>query len=496
VSRQHARLSSHNHNWFLTDLGSRAGTFLNGVRLDPDGPVATEPGDLVRIGPYTFRLERGEPDDRTLVPRDMALAPGSVMARATTQELDALAVQRLQLLMDGAAAIQKANGEADLARESIELSIAGTGFQRAMFLRHTGPKEPPEVVAFKDSTESPEAFAYSHTMVREAERGHVVRLLGGLDASDGQSIGMLGIHCAVCCPITFDNSVVGYLYLDCRETEPTCFPDAVGFSHAVASLAGLSLANQKRAQLQVRQAQLEKDLAAARQAQSFLLPTAEGVVGHVRYVSQTHPGRFVAGDLFDIFPVSDTRVGVCFGDVCGQGVGAAILMIAILSHVRAAMKLNGDPVVAVTEANRYILERSSHETFATLLVGVFDRTQGTFQYVDAGHGHWVTHREGAAPQPAALPEGLVIGVDSGFQYTLQRIECGRGDRVVLYSDGVVEHTDSEGEEFGQRRLVEAMTGSENAADDVTRAMTTLREYIGQGGLKDDTTIASIEIHAD
>ena len=93
---------------------------------------------------------------------------------------------------------------------------------------------------------------------------------------------------------------MGYIYLDSRESEKPGYEDATGFCRAVSRLAGLALANLKRADLQRRQDKMDVDLEAARHAQAFLWPSNEGVVGKVKYAMRMTPGRIVAGDLFDI----------------------------------------------------------------------------------------------------------------------------------------------------------------------------------------------------
>ena len=493
VSRRHASLTVSGGRWLLTDLDSRHGTFLNGIRLQSQTPAIAAAGDLIRVGCHTLRLAAGGVETGAFATTDDSASPGTIVERVPRRELDSLAHRRLDLLIDGAAVIHQAADEESLARAVLELTIAGTGFARAAILRHTGSSDRVEVLISRDvKTSGSGSFSFSRSLLREAACGHVARLSQTSGQDYGQSIDQLGITCAVAAPIVLDASVVGYIYVDSRELERPGDVDAAGFCHAVARLAGLALSSLKRAALECRQKQLDADLKAAQLAQSFLCPKEAGAVGALFYAAQTCPGRVVAGDLFDIFQIDEQRVAVCCGDVTGQGMGAAILMTAVLSHLRAALARYGEPAQAVNDVNRYISQRSPSHMFASLWAGVLDQGEGVLHYVDAGHGHWLLRRHDKPPTPAPRPNGLLIGIDLDHHYSAESLELEKGDRVVLYSDGIVEHRNLSGEDFGHQRLLEAIAKSDSAERDVADALAALRAFIGDAGLADDTTIASIE----
>lgn len=495
VSRRHALLTMRGRHWLLTDLNSRHGTFLNGVRLQAQRPAVVVEGDLVRIGSCTLRLSsrREQGGASALATIDDAARPGTIVQRVPNRELDSIAHRRLDLFIDGAAAIHQAADEGALARAVLELAISGTGFPRAAVLRHIGSSDRVEVLACRDAGGADTSeFGFSRSLLQEAASGHLARLSQTSGQQYGQSIERLGITQAVAAPILLDSSVVGYIYLDARETERPGDADAAGFCHAVARLAGLALSSLKRAELEARQKRLDADLQAAQLAQEFLCPKEQGIVGPLSYAAQTCPGRIVAGDLFDIFEIDGNRVALCCGDVTGQGMGAAILMTAVLSHLRAALAHHGEPAQAVNDVNRYIAERSPSHMFASLWVAVLDRREGVLRYVDAGHGHWLLRRRGEAPARGPQPAHLLVGIEADYRYDSAELALGSGDRLILFSDGIIEHRDAGGEEFGADRLLTAVADSDSPARDVADALAALRAFIGEAAFADDTTIASIE----
>jgi serine phosphatase RsbU (regulator of sigma subunit) len=493
VSRRHARIARRGAYWLLTDLGSRHGTFLNGIRLQPQSPAVVAEGDLIRLGACTLRAASQRAADGPMATIDDAASPGTIVQRVPDREIDSLAQRRLEVFINGATAIHQARDEETLASAVLDLLVAGTGFPRAAVLRHIGSSEQVEMLACREAGGAdPGAFAFSRSLLLEAASGHVARLSRTWDQAYGQSIERLGITQAVAAPILLDASVVGYVYLDARATERPGDADAAGFCHAVARLAGLALSSLKRAELEMRQKRLDADLRAAQVAQEFLCPREEGVVGPLLYAAQTCPGRIVAGDLFDIFAIDDDRVAICCGDVTGQGMGAAILMTAVLAHLRAALARYGEPAPAVNDVNRYIAVRSPSHMFASLWVAVHDRRDGVLHYVDAGHGHWLLRRRGEAPKCGPRPGHLLVGIAADYQYDSAPLELRTGDRLILYSDGIIEHRNADGEEFGDERLIAAVAGADSPAGDVAEALNALRAFIGETAFADDTTIASIE----
>ncbi|MCZ6837162.1 MAG: FHA domain-containing protein, partial [Planctomycetota bacterium] len=348
VSRYHAVLTHRDGVWLLTDLGSRHGTYLNDIRIEPDLPIDIEHGDYLRFDPFVYLIQVGEASPRGERTLDAPLLPTSIVSEPTEQELKSLSEIRLGLLMEGAESIHRATSEMQLAESILEFALPGTGFSRGVVFRWTGTSGEAEVLASKEiNGRANSAISYSKHLVRQASTGQVVKLSQTVQDPLSVSIGELGIHSAVCCPMTLDEAVTGMIYLDSRVTESPCFPDAVSFCNAMARLSGLALASLRRAELQRRQKRLEQDLAMAKKVQQLLGPEESGRLGHVRYASKVEPGRIVAGDLLDLFLNDDGKLVICCGDVSGQGFGAGILMPSVLSHIRAGLRKTIDPADVV-----------------------------------------------------------------------------------------------------------------------------------------------------
>ncbi len=516
VSREHASVQERGGRWLLTDEGSRHGTTINGVRVEPGEPSPIESGDLVRIGPWTFRVRIGDAPTRTGLPTP---GPSTAVATVVTrrsrgevvQEVDAeslgrLAQHRLELLFDYAGQINAAPDEAGLSRAALDSALSGSGYGRGALLRAGSDGSGCEVIAasVREGRSPSEArFDISASLLAKASEGKPALLesLGGGAMPDyGQSVMDLRIHSALCVPVFVGEELTAYLYLDARGREAGVQPDATGFCVALARLCGLAMANLVRRDLEKRQAEMVAMLGAAREAQQVILPPESGVVGGLRYALRMKPGLYVAGDLFDIVEVAPGRVAVFLGDVTGEGIGAGILMASGQAHLHALLLQHADPEKAVNEVNRYLAEHSPPDRFLSLWVGLFDRAGGTLTYVDAGHGHYLHIPRGGEPRKVEGRGGIPAAIDPEVTYSARTIPFAEGDRLVVFSDGVIEQS-GEGatratDQFGianVRAVLEKSTSPDADAEGVMRAVIA---HAGGDALDDDTTVASVQWVSD
>lgn len=498
VSRRHATVLRRGDGWFILDQGSVRGTFLNGVRLEPTVPSALSTGDLLRIGPWTFRVSIGsEPATGTGV----ATIDDS---RLTTQRVERIgtsdpffgADRRLRLLVECLSRLDAAADAQSLADAALESAMHGSGYARGAILRRINDGHDVEVVATSriDPLDTAE-FGFSGSLVQQAGTGVVAMLSSDAPYQAGQSIAEMRIHSALCAPVFLGDTVEGYLYLDARGQESSVRADAAGFCEAVARAYGLAVANVKRVELERRQSTIHEQLFAAREAQQFILPPPAAELGFLSYAMEMRPGLFVAGDLFDVVPLGPGRVAVCLGDVSGHGVASALLMAMTQSQLNAQIRATGDPAAAAAAANRYVAERSGGGRFVSLWIGVFEAS-GELRYVDAGHGHWFHAAPGGTPVKVAATRGIPLGINADFNYSAATLRLAPGSRIFLFSDGILEQRNPAGEEFGSDRLSQVVGAGGSPLEDVRLAFAATVSFAGTASLVDDATIASIRFLGD
>lgn len=493
VSRKHAGLSNRGDDWFVWDLGSRHGTQVNGVALTPHERVPLGDGDLLTLGPWTFRVGLGG-SPSTMIASESE-REGRVES-VVSSELGSLAQHRLTLLIDFADSIQSATDELTLAEAVLRAAIAGTGYTNAALVRPLGESNELEMLGYHGvHDETGDQMSFSRSLIRAASEGELVRLTEdeATRSTSSHSLIDLGIRGAMCSPVMLGASLSALLYLDTRGDVDRPRPDAAAFCKAISRLCGLALSNLKRSQLEARQRQLEADIESAREAQALLMPPESGEPGGLRYAMRMRPGRFVAGDLFDIFELEDGRLAMFLGDVAAKGVGAGILMATTEAFVHAGLLHHGDVSRAARDVNRYLEGRSATNKFVSLWVGVLDPVSRELEFVDAGHGLWaVRDGKGSASQPAS-EGGLVLGVEPDEAYPAERVTLEPGSRLVLFSDGVVEQPDPGGEQFGLDRAMSIIEGCQGPDDDASCLFDAVLKHASGEELADDTTIASIAL---
>ena len=491
VSRRHACVEFRDGAWWVSDLGSRHGTMVNGHRLEKDGSERLCHGDLLGIPPLVFRVDLGEGLLGNVAATMVESAASESVERVSKRELGTLAAHRLDVLMNAASAIAEAADEPCLRAVVVDVLLAGTALGRAAILRPIDNQSDTLDVLEVRVPPGVEARAYSRTLITHALGGEVVRLNDEPDLRAAVSIVGAGVQQAICAPVLLDGVVQALLYVDAVQSG-SGESDAAAFCGAIARLYGLAIANLKRAELEVRQAQLLVEMEAARNVQERLMPATAGVVGGVSYVMYSQPGRVVAGDLFGIDQVSDTAVTAYLGDVAGKGVGAGMLMASIQAAL--AMEVRGDapPNEIVERLNAYVAAHSSGAEFATLFLIVIDHATLRATMVDAGHGYAALIRKGEI-SVLASDGGPPVGAVDGLPYAATEIDVLPGDRIVLYSDGVAEQQNPKGEEFGVERAFEALRGAANGEEDVAQLVTALRAFASSDHFADDVTLASVSI---
>jgi sigma-B regulation protein RsbU (phosphoserine phosphatase) len=203
---------------------------------------------------------------------------------------------------------------------------------------------------------------------------------------------------------------------------------------------------------------LERDIVLGHEVQQYLYPRVAPILSAANVSGITRPARIVSGDLYDFLSFSDHEVGLLCADVSGKGVSAALMMahLQALAHGRLLpgeeIKVRSLPDTFVTALNRDLRGRFGNNRYATLFYGEFDSHSKVLRYINAGHCPPILISE--AGQATKLPEGDVpVGLFPEIRYHELRVTLPEGCALVVYTDGVTDALNSQGEEFGDERLI-------------------------------------------
>ena len=208
------------------------------------------------------------------------------------------------------------------------------------------------------------------------------------------------------------------------------------------------------AEVAEREGRMEKDLAAARNLQAVLLPQTAPEIAGLEIAVGYRPAREVSGDLYDFFEQSNGQAVVAFGDSSGKGTAAALYGALVRGLLRTLAPRRHSPGQLMQSLNEALLERRADAQYVTLLVLLWDPRTGLFQMANAGGVPPLVCRGGVLTRPRV--EGVPLGLLDDREYEELPFQTQPGDLVVLYSDGIQDQPNAEGEEYGRGPLEELL----------------------------------------
>lgn len=230
----------------------------------------------------------------------------------------------------------------------------------------------------------------------------------------------------------------------------------------------------------------EQELEIARSVQARLLPPIADLAPLVQ--AALLPAREVAGDYFDLFPLTGGRLAFVVADVSGKGTRAAFYAVELRGILRALDKEQLTPLEVAERLNEMWCGDSGRTAFATLAYGLFDPSSGQLAFVRAGHSPALLRRRDGRVERLE-PPGIAVGFQrTGFR---ERTECLEarlepGDAVLFYTDGLTEARSPGGEEFGEARLEALLAQPSPALLEHLRAG--LRTFTEDAPPEDDLTL--------
>lgn len=202
---------------------------------------------------------------------------------------------------------------------------------------------------------------------------------------------------------------------------------------------------------------LESEMQLARRVQRDLQPKPHSISPHFEFAASAIAADQVGGDFYDIFETTSGKIAIVLGDVSGKGISAALLVSVLQGAIRSATISQLE--TACERINRMLCERTACERFATLFWGVFDPAIGTLRYVNVGHCAPMLLRQAHKHIERLEEGGPVFGVLPNAHYSAGMVQIENSDTLILYSDGINEAANRNGEEFGEDRIKEVIFSS-------------------------------------
>lgn len=498
ASRRHALIVRAGDAFYVEDLNSSNGTFLNGrkilqrTRLDPNdrleipGLAVTFHLDDPKLPPLPLPMREGD------VPGEMVSFHASIDMRgerknAVKPELKLRAILEISKNLATTLELERVLPRI-LDGLFCVFNQADRGF--ILFRDENSGDFVPKAVKYRRQEEA-DALSLSKTIV-----DHVVRTNEAVLSTDArhdgrfnisQSIRLYDIRSIMCVPLLAQNGhLLGIVQIDTQNRRNPFQQEDLDVLVSACDQAARAM---QLAELHRR----EKDWEAAKQIQHSFLPAERpGLEGGWKFFDYYASAQHVGGDYYDYIPLPGNRLAVAVGDVAGKGVAAALLMARLSAAVRFCLATETNVPVAVRQLSNSLIRRGSSHQFITFVVIVIDLATNKLTLVNAGHPPPLLCRAGSRTvqelggEEVGPPLAVIDYPYEGYEW-----EAHDGDCLMVYTDGVTEARNRSREFFGQERLLSVVQNSER--DPVaagTAVLQAVNRFAGGRPASDDITLVA------
>ena len=247
---------------------------------------------------------------------------------------------------------------------------------------------------------------------------------------------------------------------------------------------------EKNAALEKAQAQLKAELEVARSMQLAILPSAFPARPGCEAAARMIPATTMGGDFYDYIELPDGQIGLVIADVSGHGVPAAFFMAVARTNLRELAVRHTDPGECLAQTNDALCAQNPLELFVTVFYCILDPKTGVLRYANGGHNQPYVRRAAGPIDSLDGAGGLVLGAMTGVKYPTHTAQLLRGDRLVLYTDGVTEAFNPTEELYGAERLVDEVHvhGGGTPTALVERICQSVTNFAGLEPQSDDITL--------
>jgi serine phosphatase RsbU (regulator of sigma subunit) len=238
---------------------------------------------------------------------------------------------------------------------------------------------------------------------------------------------------------------------------------------------------------------MREELKLAFKIQTELLPKESPRIVGYDIAGKSIPAKTVGGDYFDFIPISDRLLALCLGDVSGKGMPAALLMSNLQAILRGQSLHNISPGECLERSSILLYQRTDLDKFATLFYGVLDGEKHVLHYANAGHNYPFLFK-GEKESFRLDVGGLILGAIEDATYKESSIHMEPDDILLIFSDGITEALNLDGEEFGEERLPRLISENRSEAAErlIDKIIEAVGDFAGEKAQADDMTLVVVK----
>lgn len=518
VSRQHARILQIDDGYFIEDLESRNGTFVNGEMVKQRRRLAENDEIQICDLAFTFHHGNGGPKDENSM-TVVVIDDGDATATEEPMEVESAIMSKLDVSSGVTAGLLEVNTQAKL-RALVEI---GQSLGRAIeldevlakvinslfsvfpqadrgFIAMKNPETGrllPKAVKYRRGDES-QTIRLSRTIINHVmgNREAVLSADAANDARFGmaESVVDFRIRSIMCAPlIGSDGNAMGVLQLDTLNPHTRFSGDDLEVLVSVASQAGRAVENAQLHEAAVRERAISRDLALAHQVQQGFLPSSAPTIAGYEFFNFYEPANKLGGDLFDYVELPGGRWAGVVADVAGKGIAASLLMAKLSAEARFCLASETTLAGAIGRLNRIFCDSNWEDRFVTMVIVEIDPQQNQLAVVNAGHlPALLRRRDGTIEAIGEAETGLPLGVDMEVEYVQRTLSFGEGEAITLYTDGITEAMNDVGDLFGITRLWRSLNAPAAGVGNLGRnLLADVKQFVGKTAQADDMCVMCI-----
>jgi sigma-B regulation protein RsbU (phosphoserine phosphatase) len=457
LSRKHLAIKRELGNWVVHDLGSTYGTFVNGTRIA--APQVLRPNDQVKAGELSLTFsDSAARAAQTVVFVEKPSAP------AITASLDALLTEEGESSESGhTQALIRAGRELaghmpldKLFELILNLSVDAVGATRGVLMTL-------EDNELQISASKGEGIRIS-SRVRDLVIGEKRSLLvhdALMDESLGARMSIVQdqIRSMLAIPLQTEDRVIGLIYLDSPFLIREFTKGDLSLLTVMGNIAAVRIEHARLVEMEQAEKLRAQEMQHAAMIQRAILPSNFPPFperGEFQLHAAMTPAKGIGGDLFDFFLLDEHHLAFAVGDVSGKGIPAALFMAVARTLLRGTAQHKAPPGECVGYLNVALHEQNVSGMFVTMFYGVLDTRSGEIQFANAGHNPPYILSAGGALREVADKSGPMLGLFPQFVYKQMTAQLAPGETIVVYTDGLTEARDPQGDFFEEERLMASL----------------------------------------
>lgn len=297
-------------------------------------------------------------------------------------------------------------------------------------------------------------------------------------------------HSIMCVPLKVKRKIIGVLEAVNSHRKTGFTKKDLDIFQAFACQVAVAIDNAKMHKEELQLQKMSHELEIAKQIQQSLLPGIPQIPG-AKINAKNIPAEQVGGDLYDFIRLNDGKIGVVISDISGKGIPAALYMVRVMTEFRSIVKYEEDIGKTFGRLNCFLTDNSVLGMFVTFFYLVIDKAAKKITYCSAGHlpAVYLTAGKIEFLDKAQNPP---LGIAPSIEYKIGGRDFSVGDSILLYTDGAIEARDKKGEEFSEKRLVDAFLRGIKT-DALDEIIASLKSHTGGMPPRDDCTLVSIQL---